>query len=57
MYDIATQTLDLFVRAEADILAATRVLSLNKVAAGEGPAFDVGTLVRDIELAPVPDKA
>jgi len=50
------KVLDLFEKAEADILAATRVLSLRKVAL-DGPEFDIGSLVREIELAPVPDKA
>ena len=48
--------LDLFAKAEGDILAATRVLSLTKVALAEAPEFDLGALVKDIELAPVPEK-
>ena len=40
-----------------DILAATRVLSLKKLATAEGSSFDLATLVKDIELAPVPDKS
>ena len=43
-----------FKKAEADLLAATRVLSLKTLAVGEGPEFELGSLVKDIELAPVP---
>jgi valyl-tRNA synthetase len=48
--------LDRLGKAEGDLLTATRVLSLRKVVA-DGPEFDLATLVRQIELAPVPDKA
>jgi valyl-tRNA synthetase len=49
--------LDLFAKAEADILSATRVLALKKVAVAAGPEFDLADLVKEITLAPVPDKA
>jgi valyl-tRNA synthetase len=48
---------DLLAKAEADILAATRVLDLKKLAMVEGAEFDLANLVKEIELAPVPDKA
>jgi len=50
------KVLDLFAKAEADILAATRVLALTRLAV-EQPDFDLAGLVKEIELAPVPDKA
>ena len=54
----APQTiLSLFVRAEADILAATRVLNLKRLGVVEDPEFDLANLVKEIALAPVPDKA
>jgi valyl-tRNA synthetase len=49
--------LDLFARAEADIVSATRLLSLTRLAGPEAPEFDLGALVKEIVLAPVPDKA
>ena len=49
--------LDLFAKAEGDILAATRVLSLTQLSVPETPEFDLGTLVKAIDLAPVPEKA
>lgn len=50
------KVLDLFEKAEADILSATRVLALHKVVT-PGPESDLAGLVREIELLPVPDKA
>ena len=50
------KVLDLFARAESDIRAATRVLELERLATPDGPEFDLGTLVKMIELAPVPDR-
>jgi valyl-tRNA synthetase len=50
------KVLDLFAKAEADILAATRVLTLTKLAV-EQSDLDFAALVKEIELAPVPDKA
>ncbi|MEO8501081.1 MAG: hypothetical protein ABI565_09210, partial [Vicinamibacteria bacterium] len=49
--------LDLLAQAEADLMAATRVLNLTKLALEEGPEFDLDNLVKQIELSPVPDKA
>ena len=51
------RVLNLLATAQSDLLAATRVLNLKTVAAPENPAFDVATLVREIELAPVPPPA
>ncbi len=51
------RVLDLFAKAEGDILAATRVLSLTKLSVPETPEFDLGALVKAIELAPIPEKA
>jgi hypothetical protein len=48
--------LDLLAEAEADLLSATRVLSLHKSAVVEGPEFDLATFVKEIELAPAPEK-
>jgi hypothetical protein len=48
--------LDLLAEAEADLLSATRVLSLHKSAVVEGSEFDLATLVKEIELAPAPEK-
>ena len=48
--------LDTFAKAEADIVAATRVMSLRK-AAVSGTDFDLAGLVKEIDLLPVPDKA
>ena len=51
------EILDLFSKAESDILAATRVLSLRKTVMTAGAEFDIASLVKEIELAPVPEKA
>jgi valyl-tRNA synthetase len=51
------KVLDLFAKAETDVVAATRVLNLKKLTAAEGPGFSLGTLVKEIELAPAPEKA
>jgi valyl-tRNA synthetase len=50
------KVLDLFATAEADIVAATRVLSLEKLVVAEGAEFDLANLVTAIELAPAPDR-
>ncbi len=50
------KVLDLFARAESDLRAATRVLNLERLTTADGPEFDLGTLVKTIELAPVPDR-
>ena len=47
--------LDLFATAEGDVLAATRVLKIEKTTSGG--EFDMANFVKSIELAPVPDKA
>ena len=49
--------LDVFSGAQGDILAATRVLSLKTRVGIASPDFDVDTLVKEIELAPVPPPA
>ena len=46
--------LDVLEGAQADILAATRVLSLKTRVGVANLDFDVATLVKEIELAPVP---
>jgi valyl-tRNA synthetase len=51
------RVLDLFKRAEADILAATRVLRLETIVLPEDAPFEAGSLVKGIELAPPPVKA
>ena len=51
------KVLDLFKRAESDILAATRVLSLRTDALAEGDPFELGSAVTHIELAPVPERS
>ena len=48
------KVLAVFKKVEADLLAATRVLSLKTLAVVEGPEFELGSLVKEIELAPVP---
>ncbi|MBK5256099.1 MAG: valine--tRNA ligase [Vicinamibacteria bacterium] len=50
------RVLDLFKRAESDILAATRVLSLTTTVMADNAEFDLGSAVTQIELAPVPEK-
>ncbi len=51
------KVLDLFQQAEADVLAAPRVLCLKKLAIAEGVEFELGNLVKEIELAPVPSQS
>ena len=46
--------LDLFAKAGSDILAATRVLSLKTLVLADGAEFELGSLVKEIELAPIP---
>ncbi len=51
------KVLALFARAESDIRAATRILNLERLPTADGPQFDLGTLVKTIELAPAPERA
>jgi valyl-tRNA synthetase len=51
------KVLEIFAHVEADVISATRVLALTKTVVAEGQEFDLTQFVREIVLAPVPEKA